>query len=180
MESICVYAELWWIVHTIIVRYIQVDLRTGFAIFSSPIRIHSIDGVVVVVVIFFSPPKPFICSSLFYRNRWTFSNALQSTTTIRSTGTWIGRNINGPTAFTMHKTMVALWNVLYTHIHTHTRTHRKCSCTQPHISIKQKERKRVGEKWWRENNKLKIEPWLTKMKMKKRTHRLSKCFFETV
>lgn len=146
-----VYAELWWIVNTIIIRYIQVDLPTEFAIFSSPFCIRLVVGVVVVVIFLFSSPKPFICSSLFYRNRWTFSNALQSTTTIRSTGTWIGRNINGATAFTMHKTMVALWNV-HTHIahHTYNQKHSgnadALAHTDTHVSIKRREQQeRKGE-----------------------------------
>lgn len=113
--------------NTIIITIFKWICEPGFLFTLHPF-IHSIIAVavavvvvvVVVVVGFFSPPKPFICSSLFYRNRWTFSNALQSTTTIRSTGTWIGRNINGPTTFTMHKTMVALWNIHTTHSHTYT------------------------------------------------------------
>lgn len=90
--------------------------RVCIAIFSSLVRIHS---TLRCRHFFFALSKPFICSSLFERNHWMFSNALQSTTTIRSTRTWIGRNINGPTTINVHKTMVALWN-LYSHTHTHS------------------------------------------------------------
>lgn len=91
---------------------IQVDLRARF-LFTLLLFIHML--IRIVVVVFFC--RPFTRSSLFHRNHWTFSNAFQSTTTIRWAVTWIGQNINGPATFTIHKTMVAFWNI-YTHTHT--------------------------------------------------------------